>query len=138
MRILLITIFEIFLYMYEAPHHDIRYVFLDTWGSSSQYSKHHIMCLLKYWISKWILHHGIRNIPLYVFRNILLWELLYVCSHQCFGSGSVSGSGSAWFRIKFVSWIRIQVRIPNADPDPVADKISSKSQNNSSHLELFD
>jgi hypothetical protein len=29
-------------------------------------------------------------------------------------------------RIKFVSWIRI--RIPNADPDPAADKISSKSQ----------
>jgi hypothetical protein len=37
-------------------------------------------------------------------------------------------------RIKFVSWIRI----PNADPDPAADKISSKSQNNSYHLELFD
>jgi hypothetical protein len=27
---------------------------------------------------------------------------------------------------------------PNADPDPAADKISSKSQNNSCHLELFD
>jgi hypothetical protein len=39
-------------------------------------------------------------------------------------------------RIKFVSWIRI--RIPDVDPDPAADKISSKSQNNSSHLELFD
>jgi hypothetical protein len=39
-------------------------------------------------------------------------------------------------RIKFVSWIRI--RIPNADPDPAADKISSKSQNNSYNLELFD
>ncbi len=37
-------------------------------------------------------------------------------------------------RMKFVSWIRI----PNADPDPAADKISSKSQNNSYHLELFD
>ncbi len=47
---------------------------------------------------------------------------------QCFGSG--------WIRIKVVSWIRI--RIPNADPDPAADKISSKSQNNSYHLELFD
>ncbi len=44
-------------------------------------------------------------------------------------------SGSAWIRIKFVSWIRI--RIPNANPDPAADKISSKSQNNSYHLELF-
>jgi hypothetical protein len=49
---------------------------------------------------------------------------------QCFGSGS------AWIRIKFASWIRI--RIPNADPDPAADKMSSKSQNNSYHLELFD
>ncbi len=49
---------------------------------------------------------------------------------QCFGSGS------AWIRNKFVS--RIQIRIPNADPDPAADKISSKSQNNSYHLELFD
>ncbi len=41
-------------------------------------------------------------------------------------------------RIEFVSWIRI--RIPNAypDPDPAADNISSKSQNNSYHLELFD
>ncbi len=39
-------------------------------------------------------------------------------------------------RIKFVSWIRIRIR--NADPDPAADKISSKSQNNSYHLELFD
>ncbi len=41
-------------------------------------------------------------------------------------------------RIKFVSWIRI--RIPNADPDPdpAAVKISSKSQNNSYHIELFD
>jgi hypothetical protein len=37
-------------------------------------------------------------------------------------------------RIQFVSWIRI--RIPNADPDPAADKISSKSQKNSYHLEL--
>ena len=37
-------------------------------------------------------------------------------------------------RIKFVS----RIRIPNADPDPAADKISSKSQNNSYHLELFD
>jgi hypothetical protein len=45
----------------------------------------------------------------------------YTCN-QCFGSGS------AWIRIKFVSWIRI--RIPNADPDPAADNISSKSQNN--------
>ncbi len=26
----------------------------------------------------------------------------------------------------------------NADPDPAADKISSKSQNNSYNLELFD
>jgi hypothetical protein len=51
-----------------------------------------------------------------------------VCTQQCFGS--------AWIRIKFVSWIRI--RIPNADPDPAADKISPKSQNNSYHLELFD
>jgi WD40 repeat protein len=51
---------------------------------------------------------------------------------QC--SGSVSGS--AWIRIKFASLIRI--RIPNADPDPAADKMSSKSQNNSYHLELFD
>jgi hypothetical protein len=49
---------------------------------------------------------------------------------QCFGSGS------AWIRIKFVSWIWI--RIPNADPDPAADKISSKNQHNSYHLELFD
>jgi hypothetical protein len=49
---------------------------------------------------------------------------------QCFGSGS------AWFRIKFASWIRI--RIPNADPDPAADKMSSKSQNHSDHLELLD
>jgi hypothetical protein len=32
-------------------------------------------------------------------------------------------------RIRFVSWIRI--RIPNAEPDPAADKISSKSQKNS-------
>ncbi len=39
-------------------------------------------------------------------------------------------------RIKFVSWIRI--RTPNADPDPAADKFSSKSQNNSYHLELLD
>ncbi len=30
-------------------------------------------------------------------------------------------------RIRFVSWIRI--RIHNVDPDPAADKISSKSQN---------
>jgi hypothetical protein len=33
---------------------------------------------------------------------------------------------------------RIRIRIPNADPDPAADEISSKSQNNSHHLELFD
>ncbi len=53
--------------------------------------------------------------------------LLYTTTpKQCFGSG--------WIRIKFVSWIRI----PNADPDPAADKISSKSQNNSYHIELFD
>ncbi len=44
---------------------------------------------------------------------------------QCFGSGS------AWIRVKIVSWVRIRIRIPNADPDPAADKISSKSQNNS-------
>ncbi len=43
-----------------------------------------------------------------------------LCRDQCFGSGS------AWIRISFVSWIRI--RIPNADPDPAVDKISSKSQ----------
>ncbi len=29
-------------------------------------------------------------------------------------------------RIRFVSWI--QIRIPNADPDPAVDRISSKSQ----------
>ncbi len=39
-------------------------------------------------------------------------------------------------RIEIVSWIRI--RIPSADPDPAVDKISSKSQNNSDHLQLFD
>jgi hypothetical protein len=44
-------------------------------------------------------------------------------------------------RIKVDFWIRI--RIPNADPDPdparsAVDKISSKSQNNSYHLELLD
>ncbi len=84
---LLITIFKISIYMYEVPHHDISlyiyigaphfnipFVFLDTWGSSLQYSKNHIMCSLQYWNLKWILHHDIRNIPLYVFRNILLWE----------------------------------------------------------------
>jgi hypothetical protein len=37
-------------------------------------------------------------------------------------------------RIKLVS----RIRIPNADPDPAADKISSKSQYNSYHLEIFD
>jgi hypothetical protein len=53
---------------------------------------------------------------------------------QCFGSGS------AWIRIKFASWIRIRIRFPNADPDPdpAAEKMSSKSQNNSYHIELFD
>jgi hypothetical protein len=61
-----------------------------------------------------------------------LWTKISMINKQCFGSGS----GSAWIRIKFVSWVRI--RIPNADPDPAADKISSKSQNNSYHLELFD
>ncbi len=39
-------------------------------------------------------------------------------------------------RIRFVTWIRI--RIPNADPDPAADKINFKSQKKSYHLELFD
>jgi hypothetical protein len=34
-------------------------------------------------------------------------------------------SGSAWIRIRVVSWIRI--RIPNADTDPAANEISSKS-----------
>jgi hypothetical protein len=29
-------------------------------------------------------------------------------------------------RIKFVSWIRI--RIPNADPDPAADKLAPKAK----------
>ncbi len=33
---------------------------------------------------------------------------------------------------------RIRIHIPNVDPDPAADKISSKSQKNSYHLELFD
>jgi hypothetical protein len=55
------------------------------------------------------------------------YKMIFMGTNQCFGSGSVSvlnlspGSG-----------------IPNADPDPAADKISSKSQNNSYHLELFD
>jgi hypothetical protein len=35
----------------------------------------------------------------------------------------------------FLSWI--QIRIPNADPDPAADKISSKSQNNSYNLRVI-
>jgi hypothetical protein len=46
MRILLITIFEISIYIdiwyflyVGAPHFNIPFVFLNTWGSSSQYSK---------------------------------------------------------------------------------------------------
>jgi hypothetical protein len=35
-------------------------------------------------------------------------------------------SGSAWIRIKFVSWIRI--RIQNADPDPAAEKLAPKAK----------
>ncbi len=45
---------------------------------------------------------------------------------QCFGSGS------AWTRIRFVSCI------PNADPDPAADKLAPKAKKNSYNLELFD
>jgi hypothetical protein len=37
-------------------------------------------------------------------------------------------------RIRVVS----RIRIPNADPDPAANEISSKSQKNSYHLQLFD
>jgi hypothetical protein len=64
------------------------------------------------------------------FNGKTMVQLLRWFLKQCFGSGS------AWIRIRFVSWIRI--RILNADPDPAADKISSKSQRNSYHLKLFD
>ncbi len=74
-------IYDISLYI-GVPHKNIPFIFLDTWGSFLQYSKYHIMCSLKYWNLKWILHHVTRNILLYVFRNILLWELLYICSQN--------------------------------------------------------
>jgi hypothetical protein len=32
------------------------------------------------------------------------------CSKQVFGSGSISGSGSAWIRINLSCWIRIRIR----------------------------
>jgi hypothetical protein len=61
----------------------------------------------------------------------------------CFPSNIFSGpTGHAWklvfrirIRIRFVSWI--QIRFPNADPDPAADDISSKCPKNSYYLELF-
>ncbi len=49
---------------------------------------------------------------------------------------SVPDPDPAWIRIRFVSWIRI--RIPNANPDPATDEISSKSPKNSYYLGLFD
>ncbi len=58
----------------------IFHLYFYTWELFLQYSKYHNMCSLKYSNLKWILHHYIRNIPLYVFRNILLWELLNMFS----------------------------------------------------------
>ena len=44
--------------------------------------EYHEKCSSKYWKLKWMLYHYIRNIPLYVFRNILFWELLYMLLAQ--------------------------------------------------------
>ena len=44
--------------------------------------------------------------------------------HQ-FSQGCGAGTGSAWIRIKFSSWIRI--RIQYADPDPGEENLKGKS-----------
>jgi hypothetical protein len=44
---------------------------------------------------------------------------------QGFGSGSVSGSGSAWIRINLSCWIRIRIKpwIRIRNPDPQIEKM---------------
>jgi hypothetical protein len=82
MRSLLITIFEISHYIYKAPHHDIRYVFLETWGSFSNI-QNITVCVywnIEYWSES---DFTILEISLHVFWNILLCENWYKLELIC-------------------------------------------------------
>ncbi len=72
-------IYNISLYI-RVSYFNIPFVFLNTRKTLIAIFEYHKMCSSKYWTLKWILYHYIRNIPLYVFRNILFWELLYMFS----------------------------------------------------------
>ncbi len=63
-----------------VSYFNIPFVFLNTQKTLIAIFEYHKMCTSKYWKLKWILYHYIRNIPLYVFQNILFWELLYMFS----------------------------------------------------------
>ncbi len=55
-----------------------------------------------------------------------LFRVSYVWCEQGFGSGSLSGSGSAWIRINLSCWIRIRTQIADPDPDRGGQKWPKK------------